>query len=399
MIFYYLDKYIVKTDKGEKLKDNATKQAIRAFYWIKSINGEEIPEDKEILDLIKKAKDDTGFDKYYYEYSEEELRELPKIDIDVEDWFDFAYHKEDKNWYMVPPHILYGDHNEFKYLFDTHDMDYDRLSDYFDYLEQSMHNEDQVIKYIAEICNEYDNITFINAVNDIFYVRGYHAVIEQRYRRKQADFDIKFYTELMTNTTRSIAKTEKLCQYLYNLNDINITLASMHHIKFKFLVDIFNFDIQDNSYLVDCYNNGAKLYEVLFQHITDDNVINEGIEKVKTEMLYVVGGFDMRCRPNTYERFVLELEKTLCSMGLKKYKYINALKVKLHIVNNEVVSIYSPLGEILDDIKPSEIINMIDRKVLKEFVEYAEQHLFTYPTSYLALANLLIKTIAKTKKK
>jgi hypothetical protein len=171
----------------------------------------------------------------------------------------------------------------------------------------------------------------------------------------------------------------------------------MHHIKFKFFVDIFNFDIQDNSYLVECYNNGAKLYEVLFQHITVDNIISNGIEKVKTEMLYVLGGFDMKCAPYTYERFVLEVEKTLCSMGLKKYKYINALKVKMHIVSNDIVSIYSPLGDILEDNKESDLINMIDRKVLKEFVEYAKQHIFSYPTGYLMLTNLLIKTIAKKK--
>ena len=395
----YYRKWVDETgDVIAKFKPGVTKEGIREYYkhhfdndYNFDLDLDDIDfEKEEVLELIKNAPSDEKLEKYYYEYSHEELKQLPQIDIPEDLYFSVVYHKGDNKWYFLPADTRYGILEEFEDVLYKYDGDYAKLNQLFDMLEKYFHSESKVIKFMVEIANETNNISFIFAVNDIFEDRGYKAYIEQKYSRKEELFDINKYKDLMTNTTRSISKTEKLIEYLYNLNDINITIASMHHINFKHLVDLFEFDYRSNAYLTQCYDNKLNLYEVLFQEKPSSKIVESGIHKIKSELLCKLGGFDMFCADRSYENFVLKVESIISSIGLKKYKYINTLKVKMGIVTQEIVSIYSTLGEYMEE-DISTIIKMIDKKKLKEFVQEAKKHYFEYPTGYLMLTNLLIK--------
>lgn len=377
-----------------------TKQGIRSYYqhhFDVDFNTDYDIDDmwfekEELLELLKDAPDDLDLDKYYYEYTEEELKKLPRIEIPISMYSDVVYHKKDKVWYFLPSDTRYGVFDEFDNFILNYNGNLQKLNHLFDMLEKYYHSESQVIKFMVNVANTINNTSFIFAVNDIFEERGYKAYIEQKHSHKEEKFDIKKYKDLMTNTTRSASKTEKLINYLYRVNDINLTISSMHHINFKYLVDLYNFDYQRNSYLKKCYDNRVNLYELLFEDKPNNKSVCSGIRIVEQELLYKLGGFDMFCAENTYEKFVLEVEKLLTSIGFKKYMYINALKVKVGIIDKEVVSIYSTIDEYLEK-NMSDIIKMIDKKKLRNFVKEAKKYTFEYPTGYLMLTNLLIKQI------
>lgn len=248
----------------------------------------------------------------------------------------------------------------------------------FDHFEKEKLTEQEIFdKCVNLVINRKCDPDYTWDLNDTLYNRGYSFQFEVP--RISADFDSKTYENLSSQVTKSKAKTKALVDYLIQINDHRLTLASLHMLKVQHLIDLGY--MTDDAALEGCKN--LTLRELLY-----GNYHNETIKNIAKSALENVGFIDAKLQ---YNDFRIDMEYLLWTIEREDKKYghlkINTIKVALEIAPKEFFEKDGKLYYNVNTAKESKkYIKLIDREAIQKMKsKWGEQGYETLRDGYRLL--------------
>ncbi len=202
-------------------------------------------------------------------------------------------------------------------------IDIETLFDEYEKKKLSM--EDIFFECIDLIKLHEFNKDFIFDLNDTLNYRGYN--FQFLINKNKEQFDQNKYALLIKNATKSLDKTKKLIEYLNNIQDYRLTLASLHALKIKFLIKL-NLLPQNNDLLNQMQQENYR--DVLFASYNSDelfDIVYKVLEKIGIPYATLA-----------YMKFRIDVEMLLWTIETNKnngYLIVNAIKTILNIAPKE----------------------------------------------------------------
>ena len=203
----------------------------------------------------------------------------------------------------------------------------DEIEALFDLYEEQRLTEKDIFERCIELVIKHEfNKDYMYDLNDTLYNRGYSFQFDVN--RNKVKFDVEEYGLLITNVSKSKDKTKSLIEYLDKINDQRLTLASIHMLKVKHLIEL-GYLPNDNNVIND--NNKLSLKDLFFIYYS-----NKEIHDIVIEALSRIG---IEYAMLEYFDFIFDIEYLLWSIEEKdkNYGYLksNTLKVALNIAPKE----------------------------------------------------------------
>ena len=202
-------------------------------------------------------------------------------------------------------------------------MDYITLIErLFDNFEAQRLSEDEILERSQNLvkCHK-DDKEYLYTLNDTLYNRGY--AFQFAIKNDKPKFDGDVYESLTGNVTKSKAKTQALIDYLAQLSNHILTLASMYLLKVRHLIDL--------GYLPDDNDTINAQANLTLQDLLFENYFDKAVKHAVQEALARMGIPDIY---GGYNEFRLDVEYLLWTIDKSKgagYMKINTVKVALNI--------------------------------------------------------------------
>lgn len=203
----------------------------------------------------------------------------------------------------------------------------DKIEKWFDVFEKKYFmTEKEIYEACIELVKSSNfNKEFIYDLNDVLYNRGYSFQFE--IEEQNDKFEINKYNELCSNTSKSKNKTKNLIDYLNSINSFRLSLATLHKLKVKYLIELGY--IKENDYINKYVDKDLK---TLLFHAYEEDI------NTKEYLINILPNFGIKYSTLEYVRFKLDMEYLLWTIEKndnKAYIKVNTLKVALNIAPKE----------------------------------------------------------------
>lgn len=261
---------------------------------------------------------------------------------------------------------------------------YDECTTLLDLYEQQKLPTGEILKRTIEIVKlkNYDP-DFMHDLNDALLDYGYPFQYDVRLERKE--FNKEEYYSLCGNTTKSLDKTIDLVDYLRAVSDSRLTMASIHMLKVKYLLEIGIIE-NPTSYVLDHQNSNIR--DLLFTSFSENFASSQCLIEALTRLGY-------RYALQDYALFRIDLEYMLwlieCVEPNYGYLKVNTLKVCLNIAPKEFFERGEKTyyNESLSKVT-KEYLRLIDKDIIRMLVEeWGEEGNPYDKTGYQVLYKLL----------
>ena len=205
----------------------------------------------------------------------------------------------------------------------------DEIEAIFDIYEAEHLTEAEISQRSIELVKKHDfDRDFMFDINDTLYNRGYSFQFEVPQLEREL-FDSEKYEELCSNVGKSKDKTEELIEYLKNINDFRLGLASIHMLKVKYLIAL-GYLSEDNEFIKA--NSNLDLRTLLFKSYEYDL-------EAKTIIVESLEDFGIPYSTLEYMEFRLDVEYLLWTIERddpnRGYLKVNTFKVALNLAPKE----------------------------------------------------------------
>ena len=269
----------------------------------------------------------------------------------------------------------------------------DKLFDLITKWEREKRTETEIVSKFSEMLKEESqDIDLYFDINDALYWKGYSYQFAVPQEPKE-EWDEEEYAALVKNTTKSKELTKELCNYLHEMDDWRLSLASLHFIKLKHIISLNG--INDYSFLEDLKNeNLYDLYMMCFTNRYDDFLKEkEAIKQLLEVFLKRIG---MRYVDLDYMQFRMCVEYLLWTISKmdktkESFKKINTIKVAFCITPREYY-MWNDKIYFNEDIHKNLInyLSLIDKKESKRIYDmYSSSINELDDTGYKLLFNML----------
>ncbi|MGM9858971.1 MAG: hypothetical protein ACI311_06995 [Bacilli bacterium] len=232
-----------------------------------------------------------------------------------------------------------------------------------DLYEQEKLSTGEILKRTIEIVKLKNyNPDFMHDLNDALLEYGYPFQYDIQVDRKE--FNKEEYYALCVNTTKSMDKTISLVDYLRAVSDSRLTMASIHMLKVKYLIEIGIIE-NPTPYILEHPN--SNLRDLLFSSFSENFASSQSLIEALTRLGYIYALQD-------YALFRIDLEYMLwlieCSEPNYGYLKVNTLKVCLNIAPKEFFERGEKIyyNESLSKVT-KEYLRLIDKGIIKMLIE------------------------------
>lgn len=271
-----------------------------------------------------------------------------------------------------------------------------RADEYFDLItkwEHEKRTEKEIVNKFSELLkdNPEERELYFD-INDALHWKGYSYQFAVPREGKYA-WDAEEYAELVSNVTKSKEKTKELCIYLAEMDNYILTLASLHFIKFKHLINLGIYKYYDEFETI-MEMNLYDIYMMCYSEVYDKQLKYKEFIKLSLEkLLEQIGLAHVK---DNYMEFRMDLEYLLWTITQKDkskeaYKKINTIKVAFCIADREFF-MWNDKIYFSEDIHKNLVkyLALIDKKESERIVnKYKDSIHLLDDTGYKLLFNML----------